>query len=62
MSDDKSKIGMPDRRRVAANDDYEVGYLAEQYGLNREQVRRLIAQVGNHREKLEKAARELMGR
>jgi hypothetical protein len=62
MSDDKSKIGMPDRRRVAANDDYEVGYLAEQYGLNREQVRRLIAQVGNDREKLEKAARELMGR
>jgi hypothetical protein len=61
MPDDKSKIGKPGRSCVAANDDYEVGYLAEQFGLNREQVRRLIARVGNDREKLEQAARELMG-
>ena len=32
MPDDKTKVGEPDRSRVAANQDYEVGYLASKYG------------------------------
>ncbi len=59
MPDDKTKVGEPDRSRVAANQDYEVGYLASKYGLTSQQVRELVARVGNDREKLEQAAREL---
>jgi hypothetical protein len=59
MPDDKTKIGQPDRNRVASNQDYEVGYLAGRYGITTEQVRELIARVGNDREKLEEAVRQL---
>ena len=59
MPDDKSKVGEPDRSRVAADQDYEVGYLAGKYGLSAQQVRQLIARVGNDREKLEQAAQKL---
>jgi hypothetical protein len=59
MPDDKTKVGEPDRSRVAADQVYEVAYLATKYGISREQARDLIARVGNDREKLEQAAREL---
>jgi hypothetical protein len=59
MPDDKSKIGEPDRSRVAPDQNYEVGYLAGKYGLSSQQVRQLIARVGNDREKLDQAARKL---
>jgi uncharacterized protein DUF3606 len=59
MPDDKSKIGEPDRSRVAGDQNYEVGYLAGKYGLSAQQVRQLIARVGNDRERIEQAARKL---
>jgi hypothetical protein len=59
MPDDKTKVGEPDRSRVAA-EHYEVRYLAQKFGLSDEQARELIARVGNDREKLDEAAQELM--
>jgi Protein of unknown function (DUF3606) len=59
MPDDTSKVGEPDRSRVAGDQDYEVSYVADKFGLSREQARDLIARVGNDRQKLEAAAREL---
>jgi hypothetical protein len=59
MPDDKTKVGEPERSRVAADQDYEVGYLAGKYGLSAQQVRELIARVGNDRETLDQAARQL---
>ena len=59
MPDDKTKVGEPDRSRVAADQDYEVEYFAEKYGLRPQQVRDLIARFGNDREKLEEAAKKL---
>jgi hypothetical protein len=61
MPDDKSKIGEPDRRRVSADQDYEVSQLAQKHGLTQQQARELIARVGNDREKLDQAARKLSG-
>jgi hypothetical protein len=58
MPDDKTKVGEPDRR--AADQNYEIRYLAQKFGLSDEQARELIARVGNDREKLDNAARELM--
>ena len=62
MPDDKSKVGEPDRSRVAADQDYEVRQLFEKHGLSEEQARDLIARIGNDREKLDRAASELSGR
>jgi hypothetical protein len=59
MPDDKTKVGEPDRSRVSSDQDYEVRYVAEKYGLSVDQVKKLIARVGNDREKIEAAARQL---
>jgi Protein of unknown function (DUF3606) len=59
MPDDKTKVGEPDRSRVSADQDYEVRQLAEKHGLSPTQIRELIARVGNDREKLEEAAKQL---
>ena len=59
MPDDKTHVGEPDRGRVAGEEDYEVRYLAEKHGLSVEQARKLIDRLGNDREKLEAAARQL---
>jgi len=61
MPDDKSKIGQPDRSRVATDQDYEVSQLAQKHGLTQQQALDLIARVGNDREKLDRAAKELSG-
>jgi hypothetical protein len=60
MPDDKTKVGEPDRSRVAAEQSYEVRYVTQKFGLSDEQAQELIARVGNNREKLDGAAQELM--
>jgi hypothetical protein len=52
MPDDKSKVGEPDRSRVASDQDYEVSHLAHQYGISIAEARKLIERFGNDREKL----------
>jgi hypothetical protein len=59
MPDDKTKRGEPDRRKVAAEQDYEINYLAEKHGISRAEARDLLARFGTNREKLDEAAREL---
>ena len=59
MPDDKINVGEPDRSRVSADQDYEVRQLAQKHGLSPTQIRELIARVGNDREKLEEAAKQL---
>jgi hypothetical protein len=62
MSDDKDKRGGGDRMRVAGGEDYEVEYFAKKHGISAAQVRELIARVGNDRDKLEAAAKDLKSR
>ena len=59
MPDDKSKVGEPDRSKVAEDQDYEVNHLAQQYGISRKDARKLIERLGNDREKLYAAAEML---
>ena len=61
MSDDKSKRGGQDRSRVSAEEDYEVRYFANKHGISTEQAEQLIAQHGNNREELDRAAELLNG-
>ena len=58
MPDDKTKVGEPDRSRVAADQNYEVRYLAQKFGLSDEQARELIARVGNDGAKLRRGRAE----
>jgi hypothetical protein len=59
MADDSAKRGPAERRRATLRQDYEVRYLTEKYGLSPDQVELLIEQHGNHRAKLDSAARRL---
>jgi hypothetical protein len=61
MADDKRKPGLSDRKRLSADDDYEVKFFALQNNITPEQVRDLIGQHGNDRMTLTKAARVLPG-
>jgi hypothetical protein len=58
MSDNKDITGEPDRSRVAAGERYEIEHLARKHGVTPDEVRELIARLGNNREAIE---RELAG-
>jgi hypothetical protein len=58
MADDKTKRGGADRRRVAGDEGYEVGYFAKKHGISRDDAQAIIKRVGNNREKLNEAARK----
>lgn len=56
MADDRSKRGGADRRRVAKGQGYEVNYFARKHGISKADAEKLIARVGNDRDKLNAAA------
>ena len=55
MSDDKKKIGNPDRRMVSASEDYELRYFARKHNIPLAEARRLLKLHGNRRARLEEA-------
>jgi hypothetical protein len=59
MADDKSKRGEPDRRQVAGDEPYEVGYFAKKHGISRDRAEMLIEKFGNDRAKLDAEAAKL---
>ena len=59
MADDKTKKDRQDRERVAADEGYEVEYLAETTGITRTQAIALIDKHGNDRATLVREARKL---
>ncbi len=62
MSDDKSKVGKPDRARAAASEAYEVDYFARKHGITLDQARELIHRHGSDRDTLNEAAKKLKAR
>lgn len=59
MADDKNFVGGQDRARVAGGEDYEVQAFAQRHGLSPQEVRDLIARIGNDRDALEREAAKL---
>jgi hypothetical protein len=55
MPDAKTQVGVSDRSRMTADQEYEVSNLAQKYGLSKAQIRELISCLGNDREKLNRA-------
>ena len=60
MPDDKTKTDNRDRSRVAANEDFEVQFFAQEAGISLGQARELIQRLGNDRELLHQAARSML--
>jgi DeoR/GlpR family transcriptional regulator of sugar metabolism len=57
MPDNKNERGSRDRGRVSGEEKYEVQHLAEKFKVSAEEVRRVIKEVGNSREKVEERLR-----
>ena len=53
MSDDKKKVGKPDRDRVSGTEAYEVNRLVKKHDLPAPLVKKIIAQEGPMRENVE---------
>ena len=59
MPDDKSFVGGADRARVSAAEDYEVEAFARRHGMTPDEVREMVARIGNDRDALEREAAKL---
>ena len=46
MPDDKSKRGAQDRKRINVNEDYELRYWTEKFGVSAEDLKRAVERVG----------------
>lgn len=57
MSDDKSKRGGSDRKRISLDEDYEVQYWTNELGVSREELEKAVAAVGDTSDKV----REFVG-
>ena len=55
----KRKRDTLNRRMIANDEPYEVGYFARKHDIAREQARELIRRIGNNRDKLNAAASKL---
>jgi len=53
MSDDKRKVGNPDRSRVSSNERYEVDQAAKKHGLPPALVQKVIKQEGPMRKDID---------
>ena len=57
MSDDKTKVGDGDRKRISLTEDYEVRDWTKSLGISEEKLREAVGKVGNSAE----AVREYLG-
>jgi hypothetical protein len=46
MSDDKSKVGSPDRDRINTHEDYEVRHWSKKFGVSADELKAAVAKVG----------------
>lgn len=56
MSDDLNKKGFQDRSRINMNEDHEVAYWTEKFGVTKEELQKAIDRTGsNSADEIEKA-------
>lgn len=58
MSDDKTKSGGGDRKRISLSEDYEVRDWSAKFGVSEDRLREAVGRVGDNAEDVE---RELRG-
>ncbi len=64
MPDDKANRGIPDRKRVAQHEPYEVTYFARKHGISSAEAQQIIDRFGPSRARCDEAAerRKKIGR
>jgi hypothetical protein len=55
MSDDRKKRGVQDRHRISLREDYEVRYWSEKFGISKEELKRVVHEVGPSAHAVEEA-------
>jgi hypothetical protein len=58
MSDDKSRRGAPDNRRIDIHDPNEVRHWSQSLGVTPEQLKEAVARVGTSAEKVRESLRK----
>lgn len=53
MSDNKTNIGGADRRRISLSEDYELRYWANKFGVSRDELKKVVRQVGDNPQAVE---------
>lgn len=54
MSDDKSKSGGQDRKRINVHEDYELRDWSKKFGVSPEELKKAVEQVGDSAEAVQK--------
>jgi stage III sporulation protein SpoIIIAA len=54
MTDDRTKKGIQDRTRINTNEDYELRYWSEKFGVTQDQLKAAVNKVGNSVSAVEK--------
>jgi uncharacterized protein DUF3606 len=54
MTDDRTKKGIQDRTRINTNEDYELRYWSEKFGVSQDQLKAAVNKVGNSVSAVEK--------
>jgi len=57
MSDDKTRSGGQDRKRINVHEDYELRDWSKKFGCSPEQLKKAVADVGDNAEAVEKHLR-----
>jgi len=55
MPDDPKQVGKSDRDRINVNEDYELRYWTEKFGVSEERLRAAVSRVGTGAEAVAKA-------
>ena len=53
MSDDKTKTGGQDRRRINVNEDYELADWSRKFGVSQDELKKAVQAVGDSADKVE---------
>ncbi len=53
MSDNKTNIGGADRHRISLEEDYELRYWANKFGVSRDELKKVVRQVGDNPQAVE---------
>ena len=57
MSDDKTKVGEPDRSFISLGEDHEVRYWTQALNVSEDRLRRAVEKVGNSADKVREELR-----
>ena len=53
MSDDKNKVGNPDRQRISLSEEYEVQDWAKKFGVSKEELQKAVQKIGSDAKEVE---------